>query len=558
MKCYANIFRGPQGTLTLLFVIQILFSSSTSVGSGFMPIDTDGDGIPDYVEDANGNGVVDANETDWRTQYTTPGVWDLTNSIYDDVDLDGDGLTGWQEKILGTNPLLSDNPMDFSHINLPGPLSGVVTIPININTNTDTNTLILLTVNGAAVDTSVYQSNGVWFASWDTTSTANGVYQLNFEMVESDGEVVIPVGTTFVNVQNGVCFPDDVPLFGNALYVHAQTISINGTWTMDVYDDQDNLFTSLSGPVDANGYCDYPDTSQEGVAISLPNNNQSTYYDVYVTTYPAATAMFNSASANDANSGGTSSISRRYYPQKNVGDGKNWVIAYMQVFGQPSGNGEDPPAQLGSMMEGAAQIIVNSQYGINNASVVNQITTTAGLPYTFTLDQSRDWTTLLNLLEFSEAENFVYFGHAGPNLIGLSQPYGLSSDLLKRVLVLQNHPYRFVFLYGCQSAEGNLPDAFGITKKKWKNNKAGLTPQAFLGWDDKRSWFYKHFLPPENQYFFEGFWREWSGTHPNLQDAINYAYRVRNYDYFASEPTEPCPDAKEIVLYGDPALTFYH
>ena len=28
-------------------------------------IDTDGDGIPDYIEDANGNGVVDSGETSW-------------------------------------------------------------------------------------------------------------------------------------------------------------------------------------------------------------------------------------------------------------------------------------------------------------------------------------------------------------------------------------------------------------------------------------------------------------------------------------------------------------
>ena len=31
------------------------------------PIDTDGDGIPDYLEDRNGNGVVDSGETDWQT-----------------------------------------------------------------------------------------------------------------------------------------------------------------------------------------------------------------------------------------------------------------------------------------------------------------------------------------------------------------------------------------------------------------------------------------------------------------------------------------------------------
>jgi hypothetical protein len=31
------------------------------------PVDTDGDGIPDYFEDANGNGVVDSAETDWNS-----------------------------------------------------------------------------------------------------------------------------------------------------------------------------------------------------------------------------------------------------------------------------------------------------------------------------------------------------------------------------------------------------------------------------------------------------------------------------------------------------------
>ena len=31
------------------------------------PIDTDSDGTPDYIEDANGNGTVDSGETDWQS-----------------------------------------------------------------------------------------------------------------------------------------------------------------------------------------------------------------------------------------------------------------------------------------------------------------------------------------------------------------------------------------------------------------------------------------------------------------------------------------------------------
>ena len=37
------------------------------VDSSGNPLDTDGDGTPDYIEDANGNGVVDSGETDWQS-----------------------------------------------------------------------------------------------------------------------------------------------------------------------------------------------------------------------------------------------------------------------------------------------------------------------------------------------------------------------------------------------------------------------------------------------------------------------------------------------------------
>ncbi|MGA2175352.1 MAG: hypothetical protein ABSH38_10260 [Verrucomicrobiota bacterium] len=37
-----------------------------AVGSNGLPLDTNGDGIPDYLEDANGNGVVHSGEIDWQ------------------------------------------------------------------------------------------------------------------------------------------------------------------------------------------------------------------------------------------------------------------------------------------------------------------------------------------------------------------------------------------------------------------------------------------------------------------------------------------------------------
>ena len=38
------------------------------------PVDSNGDGIPDYLQDANGNGLVDAGETNWGLAILTQPV----------------------------------------------------------------------------------------------------------------------------------------------------------------------------------------------------------------------------------------------------------------------------------------------------------------------------------------------------------------------------------------------------------------------------------------------------------------------------------------------------
>ncbi len=46
---------------------QVFSSIGASLCRNGPPLDTDGDGIPDYLEDVNGNGIVDSGETDWRS-----------------------------------------------------------------------------------------------------------------------------------------------------------------------------------------------------------------------------------------------------------------------------------------------------------------------------------------------------------------------------------------------------------------------------------------------------------------------------------------------------------
>jgi hypothetical protein len=386
--------------------------------------------------------------------------------------------------------------------------------------------------------------------------------------------------TKFVGVQNAVCFPDNLSLCGGSLYVHAQTINTNGTWTMDVYDDQTNLFASLDGDVDSDGFCLDPDTGEPGIVISLLDTNgdqlPSVFYDVTVTTYPAEVIASNVHANGAPAGGGASSGFKRYYSEQFTGAHRNWVIAYMPVYGDPVNEG-DAGSILAGMMEGAAQFVHDSAYVTLNEAVINQQNTTWGFPYTFTLKTQTDWTHLMNLLNFSEARNLVCFGHGWSDLIGKRSSQHLSSDDLQFILknipnpLLDNstnpaslHPYRFVFLDACNTANGNLPEVFGIPKKivsadDW-DNKYHPFQRAFLGWNTTVDPSVENRIANgAHTAFFERIFALWSGQGSdqppmNLGDALNTADQVQN---FWTGQYEAGPLGSSIIRYGCPTLPFY-
>lgn len=85
--------------------------------SNGLPVDSDTDGLPDYLEDINGNGVVELFETDPAIIDTDgDGVTDyyelLAGTDPRKTDTDGDGLTDGQELLLHTDPLNIDTDGD--------------------------------------------------------------------------------------------------------------------------------------------------------------------------------------------------------------------------------------------------------------------------------------------------------------------------------------------------------------------------------------------------------------------------------------------------------------
>lgn len=88
---------GEEGLNTKINIGLHYVATANSLNS--QPKDSDGDGIPDYVEDANGNGVVDTSETN-------------PNAADSGSDPDGDNLTTYQEYLIGTNPFIDDSDAD--------------------------------------------------------------------------------------------------------------------------------------------------------------------------------------------------------------------------------------------------------------------------------------------------------------------------------------------------------------------------------------------------------------------------------------------------------------
>ncbi len=513
------------------------------------------DGIPDYIEDYNGNGYLDGNETDWQLQKTDGLVADVENPVYDDLDLDGDGLNGAAERALGTNPLVSDNPLAIPNSPIPDTVSGKVSIPLPALAGADDALYVGFTVNGEPAAAIVHKVSGTWTLDWDTTVLANGLYYVGFELTPpgEQGAVVCPVKS--VSVQNDISFLDALPIAGDTLFVNPQTIFTRGTWTMEIYDDQDNLFDSLQGQVDADGFFMDPVTSQPGISIDLNdgqgNDLPSDYYTVVVTEQAAQ-------AQGPQPPGGSATGSKKYFrerPWSNYRPGK-WVVVEQPLFRADSPGSEDQYAIVNSVVDFIyANTVYSTAYGgdavINTPPRVedNQV---------LKLKFPANWQLFMSELATTPARNLFYFGHCdSPNggTLGYSDEPTLSLNTTQIRGLLHNsgdgveslingHPYRFVFICGCNSANTDLPLAFGIPKVKMSSAKFtkeyGLPSRAFLGFADDTGFTTKldpTQISPNLKAWVTAFWIAWTTVDPKtgaprtLQQAVDKANKAQTLNF---------------------------
>ena len=154
-------------------------------------------------------------------------------------------------------------------------------------------------------------------------------------------------------------------------------------------------------------------------------------------------------------------------------------------------------------------------------------------------------TLYMDLTNSYSVRNLYYFGHGGTDHFGFTAT-NLQINLSDLRNVLRNgpdplkgtngRPYRFVFLDGCKTANGDLPTGFGIPKGNVPvtefTGKRGIRPRAFVGWNKNCTIGWGAF-DQQHCTFIPSFFDKWAhsvdlqGQHLGIRQAINSANPVQ-------------------------------
>jgi hypothetical protein len=494
-----------------------------------LPKDSDGDGIPDYVEDANGNGVVDANETDWRTQYTVSGIWDPTNSVYDNIDLSGDGLVGRIKKALGMSPFDKSNPLTLTQVG--GNNQNIITfeLPINYNVLTNIGNLSLnIDVDADTLEGICPAQDNNTLINWSSTYNTPGQHylqaQLTVKYTGNDADIITAVGPVipFYSANLLQFFESGQVFNANGAYLQAQLTQGNANYTIQIFDPSttpSTLINTIAG------------STTKGLiqeAWGLTNSNRTpftgnTFTAIYNVTIPGGSGASKSsvhiAAAADSGSGGSAgsySQTQSKLGSTEVGNGFDFGYMYTPPFplfyafmGYYSGNS-------GIFWQGMQNVVdtllspatadfgtpYNYNSGFNFYTYEGNDNLGYGLDvgYSGYINDTGSRKRLTNDMTSSstQVKNFFMFAHGGQydltsaDCVSADISTGDISSLLGNEyddngnLKHLNNPYRFVFLYACSCA--GYPDwrrAFGImplVSCEAAEIHYGLGPQAFVGW----------------------------------------------------------------------------
>jgi len=432
-------------------------------------------------------------------------------------------------------------------------LSGVVTIPVEVANGAGTLVNLSLTEDDAPVSGFPSQAPPIPLPlqlTVDTTRMSNGVHQISASARWDDTnggvwEADSPPVT--INVYNEISFPHWMPRFGelyDSLFISFQSAHTDADWYVDVYDSQYSYIGTF-------GDHTYDGNVEFAWNLIGPYNEyhaDNTFYFVVTTVFNSSSLAQSSAPTSndaspDAGSGYASVIAPPTWKVDDPWSGSGaWVAVAQHAFDYIIGH--DLLYQELKGFVGAAQGVGWPVYpppgddGEGNMVIPFAVNFQNG-------SEAGDWATFRSALYNSRSRNLVYFGHAGPNNLGYNWSdtnVSISAtEIANRLHTIPDtqtnrHAFRFVFLDGCSTAKGTLPEAFGIACVPIPDldvySAAAIRPSAFVGWDaDKHVGLFFWLLFSSHVNFIVHIQERMMLNSDGIQDAINNAARAPDVNW---------------------------
>ncbi|MBL9139758.1 MAG: hypothetical protein JNK85_28065 [Verrucomicrobiales bacterium] len=483
---------------------------ATTSSSSTTPKDTDGDGVADFLEDANGNATVETAETSPLLADTDAnGQPDSVSAVYADQDLDGDGLTGSMEALLGGNPLTANSflaPIPVTTGDEPDILS------YNLAVNHDTVAAagrLQLVVDGVSpvLQEMTRNTDGTTRLSWNATYASPALHFVQPVLVLNEGyrksSVPDPTTVTAYGALAAVR-PNTVVQFaqyyseytdGGLLFAQLPPFEAGANYTIQLRDPSGNLFRTFTGSTDSSEILEYWDGKTSSGSTYSGTSAKATF--VVTLTSPSG--------LNSPTSGTHSQpLNKAQNPASVVPDG-----TFTTCYAWDSND-----TQILNKLRNAIQFSVvdklltpTSAGGgltpVPYASTYN-VASSGGLGGTpGYLNAQAQVPLLLQNLALAATRNFYFDGHGSETELGNEraqndpQVVAILANSVKEALgnrkttkggFTRGHPYRFVFLNACNTADlSGWTTAFGIieaiTSANLSDDPRGV--QGFLGWQGK-------------------------------------------------------------------------
>jgi hypothetical protein len=453
--------------------------------------DYDNDGIPDFIENASGDGNYSAHvgvETDWQNAQTTAGTPDASNSIYDDVDLDGDGIVGRLEALLGLDPITPYNPLTLTQAG-SSDLAYVFTfdVPPSLDSSLWRPRLSVDAQDSSGGWAIVALGSGHYQASVMKHSFASGPHMLQMRLHEamnqpnrtSQSTLALAASGPVTLWNNASLFWTDplANIFGSALLVRAELDPGVSDYVVRVYDDNQNPLTSWSAQYGTGGI-------DQQIDLSTFNGGQG--YD--------GDFAYVEIEAHPRNQADPAQKEKR----KNVRGRTYGNDTFEFAYGWDESPGSSAGRKRNNMyLNGVINILFDPSKRRYNGTALPSEYTVPPFVMAYPGDQAYLKQDMLNF----GIDNFFFSGHGSQETFGSTtkngdiyaiflstEVAGMYNNLLDNngSWALHGRSFRLVVLNTCYSASSDQwAIAFGISPSLTTLEdfqKRGLPVQAFVGW----------------------------------------------------------------------------